>query len=127
MKQRMRIPVSSIEQHVNDIYLLVEIDYTYIQVAVPRVRWFKLLGYKLDVDQALAAITTLIAEDIDKDAKTFGTYDVVKSKVEMELKIAFVVKRNDKLVRKIKNEFGTNILNHFGQSILRISYSPLIP
>ena len=38
MKQRMRIPVSLVEQHVHDIFFLVDIDYTYIQAVVPRVR-----------------------------------------------------------------------------------------
>ena len=28
MKQRMRIPVSLVEQHVKDIFFLVDIDYT---------------------------------------------------------------------------------------------------
>ena len=97
------------EQHVNDIYFLVDIDYTYIQAAVPRVRWLRPLGYELDVDQALATITTLLAEDIDKFSKPFGTYDVVKSKVEIELKTASIVKRRDKLVRKIKKKFGADI------------------
>ena len=49
MKQRMRIPVSLGEQHINDICFLVDIDYTYIQVVVPRVRWLRPLGYELDV------------------------------------------------------------------------------
>ena len=73
----MRIPISLVEQHVNENFLLVNIDYTYIQAVVPRVRWFRPLGYELDVDQASIAITTLLAKDIDKAAKPFGTYDVV--------------------------------------------------
>ena len=32
MKQRMRILVSLVEQHINDICFLVDIDYTYIEV-----------------------------------------------------------------------------------------------
>ena len=50
MKQMLRIPVSLVEQHVNDICFLVDIDYTYIQEVLPRVRWFKPLGYELDID-----------------------------------------------------------------------------
>ena len=48
--QRMRIPVSLVERHVNDIFFLVDMDYTYIQVVIPRVRWLRPLGYELDVD-----------------------------------------------------------------------------
>ena len=49
MKQRMRIPVSLVEQHVNDIFFSVDIDHTYIQAILPRVRWLRPLGYELDV------------------------------------------------------------------------------
>ena len=52
----------------------------------PRVRWLRPLGYELDVDESSTKIIAFLVEDIDKIAKPFGTYDVVKSKVEMELK-----------------------------------------
>ena len=38
MKQRMRIPISLVEEHVNNICFLVDIDFTYVQVVIPRVR-----------------------------------------------------------------------------------------
>ena len=50
IKKRMRIPISLVEQHVNDICFLVDIDYTYIQVVIPRVIWLRPLVYELDVD-----------------------------------------------------------------------------
>ena len=109
MKQRMRIPISLVEKHVNDICFLVDIDYIYIQVVVLRVRWLRPLSYELDMDQASIAIIALLVEDIDKDSKPFGTYDVVKSRVEIDLKIASIVKRKEKLVRKIKKFFGEDI------------------
>ena len=89
----MRIPVSLFEQHVHEIFFFVDIDYTYIQDVVPRVRWLRPLGYELDVDQALATIISLLAEEIDKAAKPFGTYDEVKSRVVTYLKIASAVKK----------------------------------
>ena len=88
---------------------MVDIDYTYIQVFVPRVRWLRPLGYELDVDQASTTITALLAEEIEKATKPFGTYDVVKSRVVTDLKIASVVKRKEKLVRKIKKKIGADI------------------
>ena len=30
MKQRLRIPISLVEKHVNDVFFLVDIEYTYI-------------------------------------------------------------------------------------------------
>ena len=73
MKQRLRIPVSLVEKHYNDIFFLVDIDYTYIQATIPRVGWLRPLGYAINVDEAFATITTLLVEEIDKDAKPFGT------------------------------------------------------
>ena len=105
----MRIPISLVKQHVNDICFLVDIDYTYIQAVVPRVIWLRPLGYELDVDQASTTITARLVEDIDKAAKPFGTYDVVKSRVEIYLKTTSIVKRKEKLVRNIKKRFGTDI------------------
>ena len=106
MKQRLRIPVSLVEQHVNDICFLVDIDYTYIQAAIPRVRWLRPLGYEINIDEASTTITSLLAEDIDKTTKPFSTFDVVKSKVEMELKKTSTIKKKDRLVKKLKARFG---------------------
>ena len=72
-------------------------------------RWLRPLGYELDVDQASATIIALLVEDIDKASKPFGTYDVVKSRIEKDLKKASIVKRKEKSVRKIKKKFGADI------------------
>ena len=106
MKRRMRILVSLVEKHVNDICFLVDIDYTYIQAVLPRVRWLRPLGYELDVDQASTKIIALLAEERDKIAKSFGTYDVVKSRVVTDLKTSSIVKKKEKMVKKIKKKFG---------------------
>ena len=109
MKKRVSISISLVEKNINDICFLVDIDFNYIQATVPRVRWIRPLGYELDVDEASTTITALLAEEIDKSVKPFGTYDVVKSKVEIELKTASIIKKKDKLVKKIKKKFGEGI------------------
>ena len=62
----------------NDVCFLVDIDYTYIQVAIPRIRWLRPLGYEINTDEASAINKTLLAEEIDKNAPHLGTYDVVR-------------------------------------------------
>ena len=109
MKKRMRILVSLVDQHDNDICFLVDIDFTYTQVVIPRVRWLRPSGYEPDVDQSLVAITTFLVEDIEKIAKLFGTHDIVKSRVVTNLKTASVIKRKDKLVKKLKKKFGADL------------------
>ena len=106
MKQRMRIHVTLVEKYYNDICFLVDIDYTFIQVVVPKVKWLRPLGYEINVDEASTTIIALLVEEIDKSVKIFGNYDVMKSKVEMELKIVSTLKKKDKLVRKLKAKFG---------------------
>ena len=78
MKQSLRIPIYLVEKYYNDICFLVDIDYTYIQDIVPRVRWLRPLGYEINVDEALATIIALLGEEIQKSAKLFSNYDVVK-------------------------------------------------
>ena len=72
--------------------------------------WLRPLGYELDVDQASATITAPLIEEIDNAAKHFGTYDVFKSKVVTNLKIATIVKKKDKLIKKIKKRFGVEVV-----------------
>ena len=60
MKQRLLIPVSLVEKHYNDVFFLV--DYTYVHATIPRVRWLKPFPYEINVDEAFAAITALLAE-----------------------------------------------------------------
>ena len=100
--QRLRILVSLVEKHLNDNFSLVDIDFTYIQATIPRFRWLRPLGYEINVDEASVAITTLLLEEMDKEAKPFGTYDIIKSRVEIDLKIASTMKKKEKMVKKLK-------------------------
>ena len=93
MKERMRIPISLVEKHYNDVFFLIDVDYTFIQAATPRVRWLRPLGYEINVDEASVAITALLEEEVDKTTKVFGNYEMVKSKLAMELKIALQLRR----------------------------------
>ena len=108
MKQRSRIPTSLVEKNTNDICFLVDIDFTYIQVVIPRVRWLRPFGYKINIDEASVVTTRLLTKEADKNAPHFGTYDVVRYKIIMELKTASILKKKDKLIKKIK-KFGKEI------------------
>ena len=62
MKERLRILVSLVEKHYNYVCFLVDSHYTYVQVATPRVRCLRPLGYEINVDKAFVAIKTLLEE-----------------------------------------------------------------
>ena len=78
---------------------------------MPRVIWLILLGNEINIDRATATITALLVEEVDKIAKKIGNYDVVKSKVKMELKTTSTLKKKDKMVRKLKAKFGESVGN----------------
>ena len=67
------------------------------------------MGYELDIDQASTTIIAFLAEETEKNVKHFGTYDVVKPRVVTDLKTASATKRKDKLVKKLKKKFGTDL------------------
>ena len=71
----------------------MDVDYTFVQAATPRVRWLRPLGYEINVDQASSTITTLLVEEVDTNTKVFGNYEMVKSKINMELKTASAMKK----------------------------------
>ena len=96
MKQRLGISMSLVKKHFNDVYFLVDVDFSYVQVVVPRVRWLRPLPYEINVDKAFIAITTLLAEEVDKKATAFGNYD---------LKTAYVMRKKKKIVKNTKEQF----------------------
>ena len=65
-------------------------------------RWIRPLGNEINVDEASTKITTLLVEEVDKEPTTFGNYDLAKSKITMQLKIASVISKRKKLVNKLK-------------------------
>ena len=85
---------------------MVDIDFTYIQAAVPRIRRLRPLPYEIDVDEASATIIELLAKDFDKGTNFFGTYDILKSRVSKNLKIASSMRKKDKIIKKLKTQLG---------------------
>ena len=69
-------------------------------------RWLRPLPYEIDIDDASAAITTLLAKEPDKEATYFGTYDIVNLRVNTDLKIASSMKKKDKIIKKLKSQLG---------------------
>ena len=67
------------------------------------------LGYEINVDEASTTITTILVEDIYKEAKAFENYEMEKSKITMEIKIALVIKEKEKFLKKLKEKFGEGV------------------
>ena len=76
MKNMKRIPKLVVNHYYDDICFIVDIDYTYAQVVLPRVAWLRLMKYEVNREEIYAAIKTLLAKEIDKNAETFNTYKI---------------------------------------------------
>lgn len=74
MKKRLRIPISLVEKHYGDVFFLVDTNHPYVQAMIPRVKWLRPLGYEINVYEASVVIKTLLAEEVGKEAKTFGKF-----------------------------------------------------
>ena len=73
---------------------------------MPKVRWLRPLPYEIDIDDVSATITTLLAEEPDKEATYFRTHDIVKSRENTNLKVASSMKKKDKIMKKLKSQLG---------------------
>ena len=60
----------------------------------------------INVDEASTTIIALLSEEMDMEAKPFGTHDIVKSRVETHLKTTSVMKKKEKMVKKLKERLG---------------------
>lgn len=89
------------EEHSKNICFLVDIDFTYVQAVVPRVRKRRALPYEVNIDETFSSITTLLAEEIDKNAPSFGTYDVAKAKITTTLLTEKVDRKKDKMMKRL--------------------------
>ena len=64
------------------------------------------LGYEINVDEASVVIIALLSKEMDKEEKPFGTYDIVKSKVEIDLKTSSTIKKKEKMIKNLKARLG---------------------
>ena len=95
----------------DDICILVDIDYTYIQVVGPWEKFLDPLGYELNDDIPVGYINFLLNSDRDKDELRFGTYDeVTKSAHQATLekashkKVESIIKKALSKARMTKSE-----------------------
>jgi len=87
MNNRYWIPKKLVEYYKDDKYFMVDSDKVYIQEVMPRIACVKPLGYKVNIDETKDIIEALVNEPVDPRVPYFGTYDEVKSRIELEIKI----------------------------------------
>ena len=106
MNKRFRIPPKIVEDYKDDFCLMVDCEKLYIQEVIPRVAWVKPLPYEINIDEARDIIEALVNEPTDPKLPAFGTYDEVKKRIELSIKIPQAISRGKKRVAKLKTTEG---------------------
>ena len=68
---------TTMDRFKEDICILVDTDYTYIQAVEPQEILFDPLSYELSDDVLVGYIDLLLNYEIDKDEYRFGTFDQI--------------------------------------------------
>ena len=77
MRQRFKIAPIILDRFKEDIFIMVDIDYTYIQAMEPWETFLDPLGYELNDDTTVSYIDLLLKSKKDKEEYRFGTNDEI--------------------------------------------------
>ena len=83
---------------------MVDYDNVYIQAVKSRSVWVKPLGYEVNIDETKDIIEALINEPIYPKDAYFGTNEVEKARIELEIKLPQVVNKGRKRVAKMQTK-----------------------
>lgn len=102
MNKRFKILKNLVEDYKYDVCFMVDTDKVYIQAVRPRIAWVKPLGYEVNIDETKDIIEALINDPIDSKSTYFGTYDMEKAKIELEIKLPQAINKGKKRIAKLK-------------------------
>ena len=77
MKQRFKISLAIVDRFKEDIFIMVDSDYTYIQVVEPQETYLDPLGYEISDDIEIGYIDLLLKLKKDEVEYRLGTYDEI--------------------------------------------------
>lgn len=77
MRQRLRIAPIIVERFKEDICVMVDIDFIYIQVVEPRETFLDPLGYELSDEVVVGYIDLLLKSEKGQSEYRFGTYEEI--------------------------------------------------
>ena len=104
MKQRFRIAPTIVDRFKEDIYILVDIDHTYIQEVEPPETFLDPLIYEFNDDVVVGYIDFLLNLDRDKEEYRFGTYDEITQKDHQETLENASHKKFESMMKKALSE-----------------------
>ena len=117
MNNRFRIPKKLVEDYKNDVCFMVDNDKVYIQAVRPKFVRVKPLPYKVNIDENKDIIEALVNETVDPKAPNFGTYDEAKARIELEIKLPWVVNKGKRRIAKLKSSTPLMLIKGKGEDV----------
>ena len=77
MRHRFKIAPAIVDRFKEDICVMVDTDFTYIQVVEPRETFLDPLGYELSDETTIGYIDLLLKLEKDQSKYRFGFYDEI--------------------------------------------------
>lgn len=106
MRQRFRIAPAIVDRFKEDICIMVDIDYTYIQAVEPWETFLDPLGYELNDDIVVSYIDLLLKSEKDKVDYIFGTYDEITQSSHQATSEKESHKKIESIMKKALSEAG---------------------
>ena len=75
MKKRYRIPPSLVEKYKQVICFMVEIDHTFMEAIVPRMKFIEPMGYEMSAELIEGYAQIILQSKIDTSCPRWGTYE----------------------------------------------------
>ena len=106
MRQRFRIAPIIVDRFKEDICVMVDTDFTYIQVVEPQETFLDPLGYELNDETTVRYIDLLLKSEKDKVEYKFGTYDKITQSAHQASLEKASHKKIETIMKKYLSEDG---------------------
>ena len=84
MKKRYRIPPSLVEKYKQDIFFMVEIDFTCMEAVIPRMKFIEPMGYEMSMELIEGYVQIILQSKIDTSCPRWGTYEENIKEVQLK-------------------------------------------
>ena len=97
MKRRQKIPLALVEKYKEEIFFMVQTDFTCMEAVILRVKFIQPMGYEMSEELIEGYVQIILQSEIDSTCPRWGTYE---EKIR-EVQSSQVAKDSHKKVKKV--------------------------
>ena len=104
MNQRYMIPPTLVEKYKDYLCFMIEIDFTYMEVVVPCVKFIETMGYEMSINLIEVYAQIILHSEVDFGCPRWGTYAEKIKEVQSKLMEKDTKKKVEKVIDYILKE-----------------------